>query len=190
MGIHDQDPEGSPLEGRRPTLGALPPIPDGEKEPFVFRNRDILNLLKKNIPHKDHKRQYMKILRYARAAGVEKTTWYNRLGWTPEDTALIIEQLLTRCKEYKHRSNEIGSLQSKAFMAARDLTTTAIPVSIATEALGIPSDNIRGLGNLDSKRLPFKRHPLQRAYPFVNGFLAERSEVERILKERNEEYGY
>ena len=132
----------------------------------------------------------MKILRYARAAGVEKTTWYSRRGWTPEDTALIIEHLLTRCKEYKHRSNEIAHLQGKVFMAARDLTTTAIPVSIATEALGIPSDNIRGLGNLDSKRLPFKRHPLQKAYPFVHGFLAERSEVERILKERNEEYGY
>ena len=190
MGIHDQDPEGSPLEGRRPTLGALPPVPDGEKEPFVFRNRDILNLLKKNTSAKDNKKQYMKILRHAQAAGVEKTTWYNRSGWTPEDTALIIEHLLTRSREYKHRSHEIERLQGKAFMAARDLTTTALPVSIATEALGIPSDNIRGLGNLDSKRLPFKRHPLQKAYPFVHGFLAERSEVERILKERNEEYGY
>ena len=132
----------------------------------------------------------MKILRYARAAGVEKTTWYNRSGWTPEDTALIIERLLTRCREYRHRSNEIERLQGKAFMAARDLTTTAIPVSIATEALGIPSDHLRGQGNRESGELPFKRHPLQKVYPFVNGFLAERSEVERILKERNEEYGY
>lgn len=132
----------------------------------------------------------MKILRHARAAGVEKTTWYNRSGWTPEDTALIIERMFARCREYKHRSNEIPHLQSKAFMAAQDLTTTALPVSIATEALGIPSDNIRGLGNLDSKRLPFGRHPLQKVYPFVNGFLAERSEVEKILEERNEENGY
>lgn len=130
----------------------------------------------------------MKILRHARAVGVEKTTWYNRSGWTPEDTALIIERLFTQCREYKHRSREIPRIQSKAFMAARDLTTTALPVSIATEALGIPSDDIRGLGNLSGERLPFKRHPLQRVYPFVNGFLAERSEVERILKERNEEY--
>lgn len=190
MGFHDQDPEGPPLEGRGSTLGTLPPIPNGEEEPFVFRNKDILNLINKNVSSKDHKKQYMKILRYARAAGVEKTTWYNRSGWTPEDTALIIERMLTRCREYKHRSHEIERIQGKAFMAAQDLTTTALPVSIATEALGIPSDNIRGLGNLDSKRLPFKRHPLQKVYPFVNGFLAERSEVERILKERNEESGY
>ena len=190
MGIHDQNSEGSPLEGRGPTLGTLPPVPNGEEEPFVFRNKDILNLLKTNVSSKDYKKQYMKILRHARAAGVEKTTWYNRSGWTPEDTALIIERMLTRCREYKHRSNEIPRLQSRAFMAAQDLTTTALPVSIATEALGIPSDNIRGLGNLDSKRLPFGRHPLQKVYPFVHGFLAERSEVERILKERNEENGY
>lgn len=132
----------------------------------------------------------MKILRHARAAGVEKATWYNRSGWTPEDTALIIERMFTRCREYKHRSHEIERLQGKAFMAAQDLTTTALPVSIATEALGIPSSDIRGRGNLVSGRLPFGKHPLQKVYPFVNGFLAERSEVERILKERNEEYGY
>ena len=190
MGIHDQNPEGPPLEGRRPTLGTLPPIPNGEEEPFVFRNKDILNLLKRYSPASEHKKQYMKILRHAQAAGVEKTTWYNRSGWTPEDTALIIERLLTRSWEYKHRSHEIERLQGKVFMAAQDLTTTALPVSIATEALGIPSDNIRRQGNLDSVRLPFERHPLQKVYPFVNGFLAERSEVERILKERNEEQGY
>ena len=168
----------------------MPPIPNGEEEPFVFRNKDILKLLRTNIPPGEHKKQYMKILRHARAAGVEKTTWYNRSGWTPEDTALIIERMLTRCREYKHRSNEIERIQGRAFVAAQDLTTTALPVSIATEALGIPSDNIRRRGNLDSVRLPFERHPLQKVYPFVNGFLAERSEVERILKERNEEQGY
>ena len=190
MGIHNQNSEGSPLEGRGPTFGTLPPLPDGEAEPFVFRNRDILNLIKSNIPPGDYKKQYMKILRYAQAVGVEKTTWYNRSGWTPEDTALIIERLLTRCREYRHRSNEIERLQGKAFMAARDLTTTALPVSIATEALGIPSSDIRGRGNLVSGRLPFGRHPLQKVYPFVHGFLAERSEVEKILEERNEENGY